>query len=255
MKKLASMLLVLVMVFALAACGGQSADPKEAYQAAVEKNAALTSVDFQMDANMTVKSSGLSVPVTYSVGMKMDRADEENPEFAMNMKMDMTGITFEMHIYYRDGYVYMDVLGQKVKQAMDMQSAMDQLGSVDTSSAVEFTDDMIADIQFAEGNNNQIVLTLNNNALSAMQGILSEATDSSSMRLDDMSFDTFTCTIDLTDGYITKQVVDLNGSYTVDGQEATMEGTITITINNPGQEVKIDFPDFSDYVEASDSGF
>ena len=254
MKKFASLLLTFLMVFVLASCG-EKADPKATYQAALEKNAALTELDVQMDMDIESETNGISVPVTSSVGIKANLSDKENPMFAMTMNMDMGGISFDIPIYYKDGYMYMEVLGQKMKQQTDMAEAMKSFGTQDTQALSAFTDDMISSAAFAEGNENQIILTLNSNALSSLSEMMF-SNSQEAVPMDDMTIKTLTATIDIKDGYIVKQVVNLEGTVTTEGQESSVKCLVTSTINNPGQSVTIDFPDFSDFVEVEgDSSF
>ncbi len=52
------------------------------------------------------------------------------------------------------------------------------------------------------------------------------------------------------DGYIIKQDIKMNMDVTTAGQTVATTAAAVVEYINPGQEVTIDFPDFSDYVES-----
>jgi len=59
-----------------------------------------------------------------------------------------------------------------------------------------------------------------------------------------------TITIDK-EGFIKEQVVDMNMTMTVEGQSVATTITTTITYNSIGEDVKVVFPNFSEYQEVS----
>jgi len=121
MKKFMAVLAAMMMVFALAACGGDKEPAKqgddtndgpsafELYNQAEEKMAALTDVEYKMDVAMKMAAEGQNMDMTMGGTMKQVKVDENNFNLQFNMNMDMSAMgagTMDMNMYYTNGYLY-----------------------------------------------------------------------------------------------------------------------------------------------------
>ncbi len=132
MKKLLAIILAALMCASLAACG-EGATPQsdatnaEAYgimQAAQQLMETAGSYSMDMDMVMNMEVAGQKVDVTVDGDMNMVTSSPTEIEFLMNMKTAAAGQEMTVVIYFKDGFAYMDTSGQKMKIAMDLETAM-----------------------------------------------------------------------------------------------------------------------------------
>lgn len=252
MKRMVSLLLCgLLMVFAFTGCK-QNADPKAAYAAAAQKNSELKATDLTMEMAMKGEAEGESVDINMDTDMKVVPKDNDNMDMAMKMTYQMMGMTLEMPIYYTDGYAYMELLGQKVKVKAskdDLQSK----GPFDITME-KFDESFFKEIQVGEQKDGGTSYTyigdpdklgqIGDNIKEQLKSLTSEM----GVKID-FSDANGSFTIDK-DGYLSAQTVNLKMAMEAQGESVTFDISVTIKLNNPGQAVTIDFPDFSDYQES-----
>lgn len=150
MKKILALMMSLLMICGLAACGEQQTDtdltPYEVVEIASDKLNEADGVAYGMDMTMTVASS--ESEEMYSMDMSgdiaMQKIGENDYKLAYHVDTDMSALmgedtTMAIDMYYADGYMYytMSDMGLKYKVAMDMTDAMEAVNSPDFSDIEE----------------------------------------------------------------------------------------------------------------------
>lgn len=262
MKKLLALMLSLLMVCGLAACGEEQSKltPYEIVKQASEKldNADGVAYDMIMAMKMSDSTDAEnSLQMNFSGDVKMQKIAENDYNIGYNMTTDLSAIdaaagSIDMSMFYTDGYMYYDMsdLGVKYKIAMDMQDAME---TVNSSSFSEIEQDMVKEQSIAADGDGQVVsLLLDGTKMTDMvMSMADEITgvlgDGNNITLGDIPY-----TVYLDDaGNITNVEMNMSMSITADG--VTMDMTIDLTMNvvEVGGVV-VDLPaDLADYPEMS----
>lgn len=178
-KKLISVLAVaiaIIMTLSMSACGGSggSGGAKEKkdqtafelYKTASEKMSDAEGLSMNLD--MTVQSTESSDDdIAMSGPVQVIMKDDTNIEMMMTLSVSMMGMDVPISMYYVDGFAYMEAMGMKMKQAMDMDEAAStaQLGQVD------FPEDAIKDQKITDTDDGkELSFTLDGAKMSSIMG-------------------------------------------------------------------------------------
>ena len=248
MKKLIAFALSLLMVVGLSTGTMAASDPKSVYQAAMEKTAQLPSTDMSMKMDGTISVAGQSMDYSATVGAKVVQKSQYDFDMAMNMQMNIMGVSVIYNTYYTDGYYYMDLLGQKMKMEMNLKEAMEQIASMGGGflDGTEYLSDFSMD-------GNKITYTMKADALNqVLDRVLGEELNYLDLAEEDigvqMSDFKGTAVID-SNGYLAEESVSGAIETQTMGETVSMTMNMQVIYNNPGQPVSITMPDLSDYVE------
>ena len=251
MRRMGGILLALVLMLSLAACSSNPT-PQEIYDQAIENLNAATGMDADMDMTMTMSDESTSMEIGLSAAVKAKDVDSESMKMDVLMNMDIMGTSMEVQTYYADGYYMMDLMGQKVKYAMSMEDALGQV-----SLTQELSDEVLENLTMEESGG---VRTLSYSVDVAKLGDASTAEEYMSilesmgladmMGDSDMTYDSMSGTMTVNeDGYMTSNNMSMAGTVDVEGTPVDFELQMGITYNNPGQDVTIEVPDASEYIE------
>ena len=110
-------------------------DPLELYTQASEKSRELQDMEMTIDMQMKLMQGEESL----DIGSKMDMKIKGNGTDTMEYYTDSVTTLMEQEIsstmFYKDGYYYMDTMGQKYKYAYDVQQLMAQVEESISASA------------------------------------------------------------------------------------------------------------------------
>lgn len=251
MKKLTTMLLSAAMILSLAGCGGKQ-DPKEIYDAAAKKAQEMTSVDasYVLDMNMTQGEENMDMSM--DMNMKIDGINSESMRYLMDGTTSAMGQSMPTNMYYEGGYCYMDLMGQKVKYAMDLDEmtaqATQSLGGVTVDSSY------LKDIKAEKDGDNQ-VLTFTADA-SKMDTYAKDLMSSMGSAMDGLGDITYTIkevsgeSVVNKDGYFSSAKIKMVMEMSLEGETVSVDMDMDMTYNNPGQAVEITAPgDLDSYTE------
>ena len=228
-------------------------DPLELYTQASEKSRELQDMEMTIDMQMKLMQGEESL----DIGSKMDMKIKGNGTDTMEYYTDSVTTLMEQEIsstmFYKDGYYYMDTMGQKYKYAYDVQQLMAQVEESISASAPE-----ISGIQniAAEEKDGTTILTFDvdpsqmNAYVENALGALGDASQTGSVEIQKVSG---TCTVG-SEGYFT--TTDLNMSFSMDiqGTAVDVEATAASSISNVGDQVTISYPeDLNEYTEVDAS--
>lgn len=259
------------MVLSSAACGGNSSsdsssgttaaaqteaaklDPKEVYTEAMEKNAELKSMDFSMDINMDMKMGEEAMDMAMKMDMKADGYKTDDIKCLITTTTSAQGESMDMTMFYTDGYYYMDVMGQKVKYAMDADEMSAQAAD-STGMGVDVA--WMSDISLEEkGGDKHITFTGDPSKMNSfVEEIL--ANSGSGMEGMEMTLKSVSgeCLVG-SDGYLKSETLSMEIELSAQGQTASMVMDMEVVYNNPGQPVTVELPSTDGYTEVDASAF
>lgn len=251
MKKLmktAAIILSAAMMLSMTACG-QKEDPKAVYDASVQKNADLKSMDMDSTSTMKMTQGDSTLDIDVSMNIKAKDMNMDQMELLMTGTTSTQGQNIETTSFYKDGYFYADAQNQKIKYAMDLASIMDVLKKNNTTAT---SADMTKISMKKDGDNKIITYTINPDSLNtliqnSMGSLSGSIADLKDMKLDVKSANG-ECTINK-DGYYTNVKLSMNYDMTLSGTKVTVEMNTDGTVHNPGQTVDFTLPDTDGYQE------
>lgn len=252
MKKMirtAAVILSTMMVFSMTACA-KKADPKEVFDTAVKKNSELTSMDMDTTMKMTMTQGEENIDVTVDMKMKMSDVSKDTMQYLAETKTSLMGQTLDATIFYKDGYYYMDSMGQKIKYPMDLTALMESVKQ--STESTNLQSDQLKDLTMAkEGDNTILTFTADPDKMNEyLTDVMGSMSGMGAMGDTQMSFKEASGTYTVNkDGYYTDMTMKMTVDMDLQGEAVTMVMDLTGKVNNPGQEVTVELPDTEGYTE------
>ena len=230
----------------------------------VDANAMDVDVDMQMDMTITAEGETMQVPSTMRGNLKMIVAEDDSVQMAYTMKTVSQGESVDMDIWMKDGWVYLstEMNGEAMKlkySVEDQLAAVEGLGTVNvdamSASGLAMLESVTA--KKASGGNTEYTIVIGegvNSLVENVLGMMGQDVGSMDMRLGKM---TATYTVD-SKGNMKKVDMTFTASVKMDvpmedGQSYSMAADydydMTMTVNATGKNVKVTFPNFSDFQE------
>ena len=230
----------------------------------VDANAMDVDVDMQMDMTITAEGETMQVPSTMRGNLKMIVAEDDSVQMAYTMKTVSQGESVDMDIWMKDGWVYLstEMNGEAMKlkySVEDQLAAVEGLGTVNVDamsvSGLAMLESVTA--KKASGGNTEYTIVIGegvNSLVENVLGMMGQDAGSMDMRLGKM---TATYTVD-SKGNMKKVDMTFTASVKMDvpmedGQSYSMAADydydMTMTVNATGKNVKVTFPNFSDFQE------
>lgn len=230
----------------------------------VDANAMDVDVDMQMDMTITAEGETMQVPSTMRGNLKMIVAEDDSVQMAYTMKTVSQGESVDMDIWMKDGWVYLST--EMNGEAMKLKySVEDQLAAVEGLGTVSVDAMSVSGLAMLEsvtakkdsGGNTEYTIVIGegvNSLVENVLGMMGQDVGSMDMRLGKM---TATYTVD-SKGNMKKVDMTFTASVKMDvpmedGQSYSMAADydydMTMTVNATGKNVKVTFPNFSDFQE------
>lgn len=230
----------------------------------VDANAMDVDVDMQMDMTITAEGETMQVPSTMRGNLKMIVAEDDSVQMAYTMKTVSQGESVDMDIWMKDGWIYLstEMNGEAMKlkySVEDQLAAVEGLGTVNVDamsvSGLAMLESVTA--KKASGGNTEYTIVIGegvNSLVENVLGMMGQDVGSMDMRLGKM---TATYTVD-SKGNMKKVDMTFTASVKMDvpmedGQSYSMAADydydMTMTVNATGKNVKVTFPNFSDFQE------
>ncbi len=239
----------MVMVCSMAACGSEKLSAEELYAKALETG----KQDMEMELSSSTSTMGMTVDTVYNIKTKQD---DDTLEFAMSGEI----MGMQMDMYYTDGWMYMD-LGDmgKMKAEADEETANKYFGQMSGSESSLLEADVadFSELTAGEDEDGNTVLTYTLPAdkvaeyMDSAQDMLGEDMEDIVITYGDM---TGTITFN-DDNEMIKQSQNVTMSMEMEGMTMDTESTTEYVIKAVGEDVKITYPDFSDFEEVDSSDF
>ena len=215
-----------------------------------------SSEDSSSSDSSSEDSSSQTISMNYDA--KISDSGEDNMKMAMEGALSASGVSIDMNIYYSDGYYYLNMMDQKMKQQMDVSNLQKQISS--TTSQSQLPVDNYKNIVVSQDDDGNTVLDyeLNEDGLNeyiqmaADQISSASGSTASSDDLDGIRISSFsgTRTLDKDDNTLKDSAEFVMVSSSYEGETVTV--TMDVTYNNPGKSVTVTLPDdLNDYQESS----
>jgi hypothetical protein len=139
-----SMFLCFTLVLSLAACGSSaSSDPYELYINAAKKldKPDAVSMNMNMKTAATIGEESYDSTIDGTIAM-IYSDDRKSVDMSMDLKTSTDGEETTMLAYYKDGYLYSELMGMKLKMETPMDEAV---GSFSGSQVQIFSADAVID--------------------------------------------------------------------------------------------------------------
>ncbi len=260
-KKLFCLLAAMMMVFGLAACGGDkdgsSGDSGksdfDAFMEVQEKMQDIKDMEFKMNLDLDINLSETEKMSTTMTGTcKEIIKSKDDVQMEMDYNMSIPGMDEKMDekLYLKDGVVYIDMDGQKLK--VDSSSEMASMAkAVDTNAMLDISKEMISDLQVkTEGSDT--VYSFKMDPTKAIDYFKSNANAYEDLTvLDDVTFDRMNVAVTADDKQMVKSMdMDCVMIAKVAGdQDMNVSYKLSVDFVSINTDLTIDFPDFSKYQE------
>lgn len=264
MKRISALLLALIMIFTLTACGKDKDPVKndepsafELIDSATKKTEKLDCAEMDMTMNMSMDMMGMSMDVPMSYKIKGVDLQSKSPKMEMDITMSMFGMTIDMDAYVEDGYYYMTVMGENAKYKAEDAADYDGMSQAQSMFG-DFTPELMKDtkiIKNADGTKT-VKLSLDSDAFKRTFKDLIDSTGSSAAEgatIKDVTITNGNVEVTVTaDGYIDtyKVVFDMSMTMDVLGESytASIKVDATVQYKNPGKSVTVTAPvGYKDY--------
>lgn len=261
-KKLAA--LILAAVVGVSAAGCAKKDPETIYKEAVEKANEANSMDAAVRMTMAIAQGEESLDMDIVMDMKASGLKEGDFKYAADGNISLMGQSMDMKQYYADGYQYVDMMGMKVKQAVELDQMMEQARSLAEggSMGLEYIENLTAE---KNGDNTLLSYTVNGEKMTdlsqeymgdMMQAMGVSGTDMQAL-FEGLDFQINSASGTMTvnkAGYPTAYQMDMDMEVSAEGESIHLTMGVEYQINNPGQETEVTIPDTSGYTEVPGLG-
>lgn len=163
MKKVLAIVMAAMLVMALGACSKDELSAYQIYTQANEKLSKAGSMSADIVSTITMTAQGEEIDISVKGNVKEVTKSETEADMEMDLTMSMMGMDIPTYMYYTDGYIYMDMMDQKVKVAASAGDAS-YTGSLDVSFAEKDIKDV--KVEELEGGGHAITFSLDGVALS-----------------------------------------------------------------------------------------
>ena len=262
MKKTLSLVLIILMSLTLFSCGNKpSTSTNEGTTAASVIGKALEQArtnpvhDMTLEMNMDMKMMGTSQVLSLATSVQVENPLEteiSKMRGAGRMNTAIMGQEIDFIYYIVDGEMCISGMGANACGSVEDMSGLTGSSTEDlfnTQQSIFGSDLDGVDFTLVE-NADTYVLTADVSDAEVINKLLKEATSSASASegFEEVNFSNFTLEMILDKEYnLVSQDISYVMSGKMQGYEVEADVELVITINNPGQPVVIDFPDFSSF--------
>mgnify|MGYP002802526165 CR=1 FL=1 len=244
----------------------------KAYEAVAATTSADATADFTM--NMSVADATVDASGKFDVQVKADPANLADMQMAMTGSLSMSipatdgaeAATLElpMEMYVQDGVSYTNVMGVKVKQDLDLDSA---LKGIDLQALADMNTVPLCMLDSISQDGNTYKMSYNSEAFNGLFAeIFSQITDqieiTDEMKAQGITEDMFKISVDLTkadvemtfkDGGLYDQKADMAMTMDMMGEQVSANIVMNMSATAVGDAVTVEYPsDLDTYVDASE---
>uniref|UniRef100_UPI002E7A5875 DUF6612 family protein n=1 Tax=Enterocloster aldenensis TaxID=358742 RepID=UPI002E7A5875 len=258
MKRLLAIVLGAALLCPMTAYAGQTEEAKALYDQVQEKSNAITDMnafyDFKINfGGSMIENAGITASdMRLEMNVKMNHLTE--PALMRYMAYcrmtDPDGSQMTYSMYYLDGYMYMDMMGQKIKMPMAMGDMMQQ--SMASANAFEVPTDIVKDMNlWDEGENKVIGFTIDDSRMNEfIQTVLGSTGLTGMMEGTSMSLHNIKGEYVVNpNNDLIKMRLKMDMSMTMDGETITMSMDGDVGIADPGQPVDVPVPNVAEYTD------
>lgn len=236
--------------------GGSSGSPQAAskedlrlFADAVSKMRKLTSVEVQTSLNLCIELDGQTTGMLLSSQIKGEDLGRSTMKYTMSNHMEATEETWDVNLFYTDGYLYTNTGGEKTKFPSNQANIMEVFDSTTNSDWLSRSDSF-KDMKVSEDRRGNRIFTFVCDLENAGSSVNDLYTGLGLDAAADMKPLNGTVCVNAA-GYITHQSLDMNVDIGSSGRTASVFMKMDIMYVNPGKAVKITLPSTAGYQETS----
>ena len=248
MKKIYALLVAVMLMVSMTACskGGDVKADLDKIQQASAKSTEQNAMDAKVSMVMKAEADGETIEIPITMDMKMKALDTA-PQMYIAMNMEAEGESIDIAYFNDEEYLYMEVMGIMMKCPLPE-------GYFDSENFMGNTAEDLADTSVDGGT--KYTIAFKDDQLSKIlqdeDGALSEFADLAGTDMSGVTVDDITETVVVNnDGYMTQLAMTFKMAVKSGSESGTMDISMTLDVNNPGQDVTITLPDTSSAIEVT----
>lgn len=251
MKKLATIILAAIMTMLTAVSSFAAEDPAALLERVSQKANDLDSIDCDLGVHAVLimddstYNLNMELKLDMAMKLKMDQIKSGNLRYKAEMAMEFLGESQYGTVFYKDGYYYMDMDGDKIKYPMDLDSMLEQIEQ--TAGAADLSPSLMKSISVREEGENRILsyeadpAKMNAYVQETLESLL--GTYGADMIIREVKGEYVVNKDDYYTDLEMYMVMDMTMDSTTVRMILLMEGTI----NNPGDTITFDLPSTEGY--------
>lgn len=246
-KTLVALIAAAIMAIGLSACGSKDPDLESVLKKAQE----IKSYDADYEMNAAATADGETQSIDIRGNMKLSGNPSEDMLISSEMTMEVMGMSFDLNYFYKNGYIFMDMMDQKFKAEVDYEQALKAVTTMPDfykDGGIEIYSDITSE---KSGSNTVFSYTISADKLNEMVGVLNSNSLLSATGIDgDYSVSKVTGSLIADkDNNIIEQTLLMSMEYS----DLTMDMTIRIEMNEIEDNIDIVFPEDLDGYEEVDA--
>lgn len=253
MKKIMTALLAAVTAMMMTIPSFAAEDPAAVLDRVAAKNNALDSMDCDMGIHAIMmmvspnEYEDVSLNLDMQMKIKMDGVNSNQLRYKAETATEFLGQTAYANMFYKDGYLYMESEGQKIKYPMDLDSMVETAETANMASGL--TSSFMKNVSLNEVNGVRVLsYEADKNKMNTyLKEALGELYGGMDLGLNISVQDLKGSFILNADDYYTNMNMDMVLSMTEDDETLVMLIKIEGTVNNPGQPVEMSLPSTDGY--------
>lgn len=257
MKRLFSRLLPaifgLMLISAMPVFAQQDAEAKSAYEQLLAKSQEMSDGNMFCHLNMDMREGDMSLNAAMDMNMLYkNMLQPDQMQFMCQYIIYIEGQPIPMTVWYYDGYMYSDFMGQKTKMRTNMAEAVQTV--MTSANALNVSTDFFSDLSLSTSGDQRILnykmdgskMNAYLNQVFSQMGLTS-LLNGIQINVHDISGN-YALNPDNT--YSTAQV-SMGIDMSAEGETVTIDVDGQIEVLNPGQPVEIFYPNLAEFVEVS----
>ena len=231
-------------------------DPEalKVYEEAQQLSESLPSANIDVDYTITMSYLGQDIDMSMNMKLMMKEDANGDMQFVCKGTADTLGTAVPIDMFYTDGYMYVNTMGLKYRQAMDLEAAKAQATQIN----MDLDTDVVKGLRmYTSGDTRKLAFTIDdqkiNEILTAVTGATAETYEELGVSLDmKINESNGEMTVNK-DGYCEamKMFMDYGMSITdhttSETDEMNYKMDINMTYKNPGKEVYFEIPSTDGY--------
>ena len=231
-------------------------DPEalKVYEEAQQISESLPSANIDVDCTITMSYLGQDIDMSMNMKLMMKEDANGDMQFVCKGTADTLGTAVPIDMFYTDGYMYVNTMGIKYRQAMDLEAAKAQATQIN----MDLDTDVVKGLRmYTSGDTRKLAFTIDdqkiNEILTAVTSATAETYEELGVTLDmKINESNGEMTVNK-DGYCEamKMFMDYGMSVTdhttSETDEMNYKMDINMTYKNPGKEVYFEIPSTDGY--------
>ena len=262
MKKIYALLVAVMLMVSMTACskGGDVKADLDKIQQASAKSTEQNAMDAKVSMVMKAEADGETIEIPITMDMKMKALDTA-PQMYIAMNMEAEGESIDIAYFNDEEYLYMEVMGIMMKCPLpegyfDSENFMGNTAE-DLADTSNLSEELVKSLktESVDGGTKYTIAFKDDQLSKILQdedGALSEFADLAGTDMSGVTVDDITETVVVNnDGYMTQLAMTFKMAVKSGSESGTMDISMTLDVNNPGQDVTITLPDTSSAMEVT----